>query len=77
MALRLPQRTLGDVDAAFGLGYAMAEDRLGDIYANVRTALGRASEAFGNRLPNGIVAGASRECQPASGASPRLTSRMR
>jgi len=36
-----------DNDAAFGLGYAMAEDRLGDLYANVRTALGRASEAFG------------------------------
>ena len=36
-----------DNDAAFGLGYAMAEDRLGDLYANVRTAIGRASEAFG------------------------------
>ena len=36
-----------DRDAAFGIGYAMAEDRLGDLYANVRTALGRASEAFG------------------------------
>jgi len=36
-----------DNDAAFGLGYAMAEDRLGDIHANVRTAIGRASEAFG------------------------------
>jgi acyl-homoserine lactone acylase PvdQ len=36
-----------DRDAAFGIGYAMAEDRLGDLYANVRTAIGRASEAFG------------------------------
>ncbi len=36
-----------DRDAAFGLGYAMAEDRLGDLYANIRTAVGRASEAFG------------------------------
>ena len=33
--------------AAFGLGYAQAEDRLGDIYANVRTAVGSMAEAFG------------------------------
>lgn len=33
--------------AAYGLGYAQAEDRLGDIYVNVRTAIGRMAEAFG------------------------------
>lgn len=34
-------------DAAFTLGYAQAEDRLEDIYKNVRAALGRSAEAFG------------------------------
>jgi acyl-homoserine-lactone acylase len=33
--------------AAYGLGYAQAEDRLGDIYINIRTAIGRMAEAFG------------------------------
>ncbi len=32
---------------AFGLGYAQAEDRLGDIYQAVRTGMGSMSEAFG------------------------------
>lgn len=41
-----------DRDAGFGIGYAMAEDRLGDLYANLRTALGRASEAFGGENGN-------------------------
>ncbi|MEK7795027.1 MAG: penicillin acylase family protein [Candidatus Hydrogenedentota bacterium] len=36
-----------DEDAAFGMGYAQAEDRLADMYINVRTALGRMAEAFG------------------------------
>ncbi|MEX2015528.1 MAG: penicillin acylase family protein, partial [Candidatus Hydrogenedentales bacterium] len=36
-----------DADAAYGLGYAMAEDRLADLYTNVRTATGRMAEAFG------------------------------
>ena len=36
-----------DDDAAYGLGYAMAEDRLADLYTNVRTATGRMAEAFG------------------------------
>jgi acyl-homoserine lactone acylase PvdQ len=34
-------------DAAYALGYAQAEDRLEDVYKNVRTAIGRMSEAFG------------------------------
>lgn len=34
-------------DAAYALGYAQAEDRLDDIYKNVRTALGTMAEAFG------------------------------
>ncbi|HOZ49044.1 MAG TPA: penicillin acylase family protein [Candidatus Hydrogenedentes bacterium] len=34
-------------DAAFGLGYAQAEDRLDDIYKNVRMATGTMAEAFG------------------------------
>ncbi len=34
-------------DAAYGLGYAQAEDRLADIYINARTATGRMAEAFG------------------------------
>lgn len=33
--------------AAYGLGYAQAEDRLGDMYINIRTAVGRMAEAFG------------------------------
>jgi len=32
---------------AYGLGYAQAEDRLGDIYQAVRTGMGSMSEAFG------------------------------
>lgn len=36
-----------DAAAAYGLGYAQAEDRLADIYANVRTATGTAAEVFG------------------------------
>lgn len=36
-----------DAAAAYGLGYAQAEDRLADIYANGRIAAGTASEAFG------------------------------
>lgn len=36
-----------DAAAAYGLGYAQAEDRLADIYANARIATGRAAEAFG------------------------------
>lgn len=35
------------VGAAYGTGYAQAEDRLGDIHQNIRTAIGRMSEAFG------------------------------
>jgi len=34
-------------DAAYALGYAQAEDRIEDIYKNVRTAIGSMSEAFG------------------------------
>lgn len=34
---------------AFGLGYAQAEDRLDDVYTNIRTGLGRMSEAFGKK----------------------------
>jgi acyl-homoserine lactone acylase PvdQ len=34
-------------DAAYALGYAQAEDRLEDIYKNVRTATGTMAEAFG------------------------------
>ena len=36
-----------DADAAYGLGYAQAADRLDDIYLNIRTAIGRMSEVFG------------------------------
>ncbi|MBI1320981.1 MAG: hypothetical protein GC168_18810 [Candidatus Hydrogenedens sp.] len=36
-----------EAGAAYGTGYAQAEDRLEDIYANIRTAIGRAAEAFG------------------------------
>jgi acyl-homoserine-lactone acylase len=34
-------------DAAYALGYAQAQDRLEDIYKNVRTATGTMAEAFG------------------------------
>lgn len=34
-------------DAAYAIGYAQAEDRLEDIYRNVRTATGVMAEAFG------------------------------
>ena len=34
-------------EATYALGYAQAQDRLDDIYRNVRTALGRMAEAFG------------------------------
>lgn len=34
-------------EAAYALGYAQAEDRLEDIYKNVRTAIGTMAEAFG------------------------------
>jgi len=37
-------------DAAYALGYAQAEDRLADIYVNVRTAVGSLAEAFGPQL---------------------------
>ncbi len=33
--------------AAYGLGYAQAEDRLDDIFKNIRTATGTMAEAFG------------------------------
>jgi acyl-homoserine lactone acylase PvdQ len=36
-------------DAAYALGYAQAEDRLEDVYKNVRTAIGTMSEAFGDK----------------------------
>jgi acyl-homoserine lactone acylase PvdQ len=34
-------------DAAFAIGYAQAEDRLEDIYKNIRMAVGTMAEAFG------------------------------
>ncbi|MDQ1257170.1 MAG: acyl-homoserine-lactone acylase, partial [Candidatus Hydrogenedentes bacterium] len=34
-------------DAAFGMGYAQAQDRLDDIYKNIRTAPGTMAEVFG------------------------------
>lgn len=34
-------------EAAYGLGYAQAEDRLEDLYMNIRTATGTMAEAFG------------------------------
>lgn len=37
-----------DRGAAYGLGYAQAEDRLEDIYIALRTGLGRMSEVFGS-----------------------------
>lgn len=36
-----------DEAAAYGLGYAQAEDRLADLYANVRIACGSAAKYFG------------------------------
>ncbi|MBI2425058.1 MAG: penicillin acylase family protein [Candidatus Hydrogenedentes bacterium] len=36
-----------DADAAFALGYAQAQDRLEDIFVNVRTGIGRMAEVFG------------------------------
>jgi acyl-homoserine lactone acylase PvdQ len=36
-----------EADAAFGLGYAMAEDRLEDLYRNIHTVVGSAAEHFG------------------------------
>ncbi len=36
-------------EGAYGLGYAQAEDRLDDIYKNLRTGLGRMAEAFGGK----------------------------
>lgn len=36
-----------EAGAAFGVGYAQAEDRLEDLYKNIRTAIGRAAEVFG------------------------------
>lgn len=36
-------------EAAYGLGYAAAEDRLEDIYENVRIAIGNAAEFFGEK----------------------------
>ena len=37
-------------EAAYALGYAQAEDRLEDIYRNVRTATGTMAEAFGEEF---------------------------
>ena len=36
-----------DADAAYALGYAQAQDRLDDIFINMRTGIGRMAEAFG------------------------------
>ena len=36
-----------DADAAYGLGYAQAEDRLADLFVNVRMATGTMAEVFG------------------------------
>lgn len=36
-----------DADAAYGLGYAQAEDRLADLFINVRIATGAMSEVLG------------------------------
>jgi len=36
--------------AAYALGYAQAEDRLDDLYVNVRTAIGAMAEAFGEKF---------------------------
>ncbi len=57
-----------DNDAAYGLGYAMAEDRLGDLYANVRTAIGRSAEAFGDVNDNVDTDYAMRICKNAERA---------
>ncbi|HET6323440.1 MAG TPA: penicillin acylase family protein [Planctomycetaceae bacterium] len=37
-------------EGIYGLGYAQAHDRLDDIYRNLRTGLGRMSEAFGKKF---------------------------
>lgn len=37
-------------DGAYGLGYAQAEDRLGDIYTAIRTGMGTMAEFFGPGL---------------------------
>ncbi|MFA6243564.1 MAG: penicillin acylase family protein, partial [Candidatus Hydrogenedentales bacterium] len=42
-----------DEAAAYGLGYAQAEDRLADIYANVRIACGTAAKYFGKDAAEG------------------------
>ncbi|HOJ34323.1 MAG TPA: penicillin acylase family protein [Candidatus Hydrogenedentes bacterium] len=39
-------------EAAYGVGYAQAEDRLDDIYLNVRIAIGRAAEVLG---PDSVI----------------------
>lgn len=39
-----------DADAAYGLGYAQAEDRLADLFVNVRIATGTMCEAFGDKF---------------------------
>lgn len=36
-------------EASYGLGYAAAEDRLEDIYENIRIAIGNAAEFFGEK----------------------------
>ena len=36
-------------EGAYGLGYAQAEGRLGDIYQGIRTGLGTMSGAFGKQ----------------------------
>jgi len=36
-----------EASASYGLGYAMAEDRLNDLYTNIRTATGTMAEFFG------------------------------
>jgi len=36
-------------EGAYGLGYVQAQDRLDDIYKNLRTGLGRMAEAFGGK----------------------------
>ncbi|MDX9972777.1 MAG: penicillin acylase family protein [FCB group bacterium] len=39
-----------EADAAYGLGYAQAEDRLEDVLTNVRASVGTLSEAFGDKF---------------------------
>jgi acyl-homoserine lactone acylase PvdQ len=38
-----------EADAAYGLGYCQAEDRLEDLLTNVRASMGTLSEAFGEK----------------------------